>query len=351
MKANRKSTPDVKPTEVYQGVNVIKEHVPLDWDKDIYMTIGDGDDEETYAENSISKKTIKYGQLKLLVAEINFFNRYWNSTKIPNPICVYVGAAEGMHIKCLSDLYPEFEFHLYDLRPFDKILNNNPKINLHNRYFDQSDVENFKKVHDRVFFMSDIRTLSYSAESRGYKAMMENEITVWNDMLLQQQWVLDIKPYKSMLKFRLPYKNDYTIQQYPTLKVRYLTGVCWLQPWRSPTSSELRLIPNDNFEIQDWNFGKVESIIYYQNKNIRVNQPFLNPFTNKNEEIFPDIGITNDWDSLFTIQVVMDYLQKHKTLPTIQNSKLLLQYICENANPGKSLYSIRLGGNIEKDDD
>ncbi len=259
-----------------------------------------------------------------------------------------------MHIKCLHDLFPWFEYHLYDSRPFSKLLDNIPKIHLHNKYFDDQEIQKYIEIKDRIFFISDIRSLSYNAESREYQTLINNENAAYNDMKLQMDWVLSLKPYKSMLKGRFPYKNSYTKEIHPNLTIKYLSGICWLQPWRGITSTEVRLIPNDNLEIQDWNFEKIENLLFHQNK-VRDTQKFLDPFNENPEPLFPDIGIISDWDSMFTIQVSIDYLQKFNILPNLQNTKVLLKFICENANPPHSLYSNRInsciGGNTEQADE
>lgn len=350
MKAVKK-TEGILETVVYTG-SELQTSKPILWNKNLHMTIGDGDTETPYFEGSNMRNACKYGQLKLLVSEINFFNRYWDPNKIPEPICIYVGAADGMHIKALYELYPQFEYHLYDKRPFSNLLNNIDKIHLHNQYFDNDELQKYKSLAHRIFFMSDIRSLSYDNDTRGYKAMMDNENSVYKDMMMQQEWVLNLRPYKSMLKFRLPYKNDYTKTLYPNLKMKYLSGICWLQPWRASTSSELRLIPNDDLEQQDWNFEKVENIMFEQNR-VRNDQKFLNPINDQATEIFPDIGIVNDWDSVFTLQIAIDYLNKYNVLPNTDKIKKLLKYICDNANPPNTLYLHRVGGSssLNNEDD
>src|SRR5579872_5210738 len=107
------------------------------------------------------KLAIHWGQRKLLLSEIEFFTLYWDPKLIPNPICVYAGAAPGTHIDMLSKMFPAFRFELYDPNPFDmKVLGNNDKITIFtgkNGYFTDEMAQKYVGRND-IFFVSDIRT-------------------------------------------------------------------------------------------------------------------------------------------------------------------------------------------------
>src|SRR5437868_821867 len=72
-----------------------------------------------YKAGSKCKLCSPWGQRKLLLSEIEFLTIYWNAQEIPDPIVVYVGAAHGNHIPLLSEMFPSFEFHLYDPAKFN----------------------------------------------------------------------------------------------------------------------------------------------------------------------------------------------------------------------------------------
>src|SRR5690606_11262993 len=103
------------------------------------LTIGDNDPQLPYNNKNTKKTSVHFGQLKLLMSEIEFLTFYWNPS-IKNPIVVYIGAAPGTHLDMLSKMFPSFEFHLYDKLElpiiFDPILRNNPKITIHEKYFE-----------------------------------------------------------------------------------------------------------------------------------------------------------------------------------------------------------------------
>src|SRR5436853_6153729 len=80
-----------------------------------------------------AKISIHWGQRKLLLNEIEFFTLYWDQKLIPKPLCVYAGAAPGIHITLLSQMFPAFTFHLYD--PAEFKIKETPKIKIFNGLF------------------------------------------------------------------------------------------------------------------------------------------------------------------------------------------------------------------------
>ena len=69
---------------------------------------------EYHRRTDEDKIAVHWGQRKLLLSEIQFITLYWDNLDVPIPILVYAGAAPGLHIPFLSQMFPEAEFHLYD---------------------------------------------------------------------------------------------------------------------------------------------------------------------------------------------------------------------------------------------
>jgi hypothetical protein len=74
---------------------------------------------------------------------------------------------------------------------------------------------------------------------------LEVEKHVWLDNHSQARWVRIMKPAKSLLKFRCVYPHIEEFQKKPFI---YLKGDIYMQCWAAPTSTESRLIPDDNLE-------------------------------------------------------------------------------------------------------
>jgi len=288
---------------------------------------------EPYRRRENQEKTaIHWGQRKLHLSEVEFFSIYWNPQVIPNPLCVYAGAAPGIHIELLSKMFPAFTFHLYDPANFD--IEQSDRIRLFKEYFTDEVAGRYSGRND-VFFVSDIRTADYKSilnealEVRGItefnddgtpkgpygiikeankEAEVKNEDQIWGDMNMQQSWVLIMNPEHALLKFRLPYVLDGNEKI-----VQYLKGIVFWQVWAPQTSTETRLKPIKNdlgvYELSDWNTLEYEQWCFYHNIGEREQYSYINPFTDTNDPIdFPEL--LNDYDSTAEAFILRLYLEK-----------------------------------------
>lgn len=262
----------------------------------------------SYYRRQTGTNNSKWGQMKLMMTQIQFMNKYWNPSKFPNPVLLYVGAAPGSWWPLLAKMYPSFEVHLYDPMPFSKALNeyNNDttaaaKIHIHNKLFEDEDVKYWKDKHVTMF-VSDIRNTSYGQED-----IVAGDDIVINDMKLQMDWVVEINPAYSQLKFRLPFKYDKN-----TMLYSYIQGVPYYQPWVGDTSSETRLVTKSPHNITQYNIRAYEEMCMYHNTVTRnvTSRRFFNPFNNSTSSISDDLGLWNDWDSTATIYTLMEYVKK-----------------------------------------
>ena len=158
------------------------------------------------------------GQRKLLLSEIELLNM---TNKDFAYTAVYAGAAPGIHIPFLAEMFPHVTFHLYDPRPFQ--IAETERIKLHCGYFTDSTASTYADIHNLIF-VCDIR-----------RTIAENE--VWEDMLAQQKWHEIMQPELTMLKFRLPWVSD---GESPA--VCYLDGDIYLPVWGRTSTTECRLV-------------------------------------------------------------------------------------------------------------
>ena len=295
-----------------------------------------------YKSKRGDKTSIAWGQRKLLMSEIEFFTIYWDDKKIPNPHCVYAGAAPGDHIVFLSKMFPSFTFDLYDPRDFS-IEPIEGKINIYKQYFTNEEVEKYKDK-DNIFFLSDIRTDDYIDNHKtigskyGYNIKFDNynnliiekfgsnidlkdlpkpikneiqdltEKNVFGDMQLQQEWIKIMNPEHALIKFRLPYYYNNT-----DVNKTYLKGVVYWQPWAPQSSTETRLKPIRNkqtnkYEEDLWNIREYEEWCSFHNVEVRCKNIFNNIFT-ENEEPFTD-ELLNDYDSTCEAMILKLYFDK-----------------------------------------
>ncbi|CAF1028526.1 unnamed protein product [Brachionus calyciflorus] len=218
------------------------------------------------------KSTFHFGQRKLLLSEIEFLTLSFielierkDNDKI---IFIYAGAAPGIHLPFLMNIFP-FIYKYIFIDPakfnFDKSsIDKNIKYETINECFTDKMAEKMRKQYSdyEILFVSDIRTANYRILSRNI-----TELKVEQDMVDQMGWYKILKPFKSMLKFRLPYVGN---DKQAKTKIDYLDGDVYFQAWEGKTSSETRLIVNNNAGIRTYDCVEYEDMLFRFNTVERV---------------------------------------------------------------------------------
>lgn len=195
------------------------------------------------------KTVVHWGQRKLLMSEIEFLTMY----ACPGAIVVYAGAAPGSHIPVLLDMFPEIRrFDLVDPNGF--AVYPSSRIRIRQQFFTDDTAREYA-AEKHVLFISDIRTADISKLSE-----LEVEEHVWLDMCDQKRWHEIIKPRKSMLKFRLPWRRDSWSE--------YLAGFVYLPVHGPKTTTEGRFVPTDG--IMFWQNTAYEEQLFHFNTLKRV---------------------------------------------------------------------------------
>jgi len=171
-----------------------------------------------------NEKNIHYGQLKLLISEIEFL-----INKNQKLFILYIGAAPGHHLTILSQCFPENIFICFDATKFGV----NPSNNLifKRRFFVDYDSEFYASL-ENLLLISDIRG-NLSIENSEIQSFDKFEEEVSKNLEQQKNWVLDMKPQFSLLKFRFPF----TVKNYT-----YFPGEINFQVFAPVSSSETRLV-------------------------------------------------------------------------------------------------------------
>lgn len=227
--------------------------------KTFSRTINPRSRREEYVEplNEDRRDDVHWGQRKLLLSEIEFLTLEYDKVDHTKPVTVlYVGAAEGNHIYMLAkDLFPQFEYHLFDKREFYPKLAELENVKIFKRYFDDKDAKSYKGKN--LFFICDIRGLDIgkAKEHRNFESM---DTIVLDDMKMQEDWYNIMKPKSALLKFRLPWFKG---------KTKYLDGTIYFQVWQKLHSTESRLIPNGKTKYYD--HTAYEERMFYFNRHTR----------------------------------------------------------------------------------
>jgi cap2 methyltransferase len=258
------------------------------------MLLKDDDPEEEYRRRKDEDKTtISWGQRKLLLIFVSFLSNHLDK-EVKNPCILYIGAAPGVNINIVLNLFPHITIHAYDPRPFK--IKKNKRIFIYQKKF-TSQIAKFWAQEQRkkknIYLISDIRTADYTKS----KDLSENETQILEDMKLQREWVEIIKPCKCQLKFRLPY----VLPDFPD-EYEYFEGLLYKQPWAPETTTETRLVlTSPDFHYRKYSSKKYESQLFYHNATLREKKRY--------DTNIPDgIELVNDWDSCCEIRIWQDYL-------------------------------------------
>jgi len=249
-----------------------------------------------YRRRSGEVKTVEHwGQRKLLFSEIAFLLRYADADLHRVQQVLYAGAAPGNHTNFLSDLFPQMRFHLVDPAPFSA--KPTDKITLENAFFTQETATAWKGRTD--LFISDIRGLMRNLSDA------EKEAQVAVDMKRQQDWVQEIVPSASMLKFRLPFTRGQT---------DYLDGQIVFQVWGGRTTAESRLVVTredhydtdaKQFRLKPYDHGWYEDVMFHFNTETRTTYfPHDVPWEEGD-------GLDHCFDCASELAILEEYIRKY----------------------------------------
>lgn len=215
-----------------------------------------------HRRNMEVKSVISWAQRKLFLQELEFLTRFSS----PNDVVVYAGAFPGNRIAFLSQLFPDLIFILVDadmlfLECNDRLIHIQQKFNdalareLRNKYGRLD--ENGENIGSSILF---IPNSSPSPIDQDREAEEDQEASVvQTNMEDQLRWHLLMQPIKSLFKFALPYTPGNTY---------YVDGEVYLPIWGGATSTETRLVPNNNHRV--WDHTEYEEQMFYFNTRTRI---------------------------------------------------------------------------------
>jgi len=264
------------------------------------------------------------GQKKLLFAEIEFLTYVSYYVNLQDCLILYIGSAPGHHINTLKKLFPNNHFILYDLLKTEVSKDEYTKI-VQSYFTNESciDIINYKNELGKkyIVFISDIRT----------RESYEDEKSVWNDMILQQNWGIMMDADFISLKFRLPWMTDENnhlfqnnfigienkiILEDKSLdknEVFFLGGKIFLQIYPLKRSTETRLFSKKNKDGKY--FIKKYDCIDYEDKLIYFNlEQRDKDFKFKKSDQLKDIflGYDDSYDCVGEYFILYFYLKFYK---------------------------------------
>jgi cap2 methyltransferase len=138
-----------------------------------------------------------------------------------------------------------------------------------------------------VLFISDIRTCDPDIDTAA-----ESEIRIASDMQVQQRWHCLMQPYRSMLKFRLPWDG---------MCCEYLAGDVYFPVWGRQSTTECRLVTFvDSVAQMEYNHKKYESQMFYFNCVLRPSR--------YDHGVWAE-GVDHCYDCKAEVEILKRYLQ------------------------------------------
>jgi hypothetical protein len=169
------------------------------------------------------RSTLHWGVRKLLLSEIDFLRTHSQ----PGMLVVYAGAAPGIHIPKLAELFPALSFLLLDVAQFRIEDSERVEIWEQEEAFSDATLADVVKRPEPKLFISDIRTASLlPAAERN-----DGDASVVDDMNRQLDWYKALSPVASLLKFRLPWEEGTT---------SYMVGDIYFSCFGPQTTTETR---------------------------------------------------------------------------------------------------------------
>lgn len=259
--------------------------------KDKYKYIDKFDEikEALAFDGKIHPKNIHWGQMKLFISELQFLMLYPDVE-----IIVYAGAAGGRHIPVLSALFPTKLFVLFDPGNFEILPSKN--IIIRNEFFTEETVKEFSGGKTSNFlFVTDIRSTRNPDK-------FKFEESIYEDMERQKNWIKDMKPVASLIKFRLTFPLDFPkssplYQIGKTKKQTYLDGELILQAFEKEVSTEMRLlVDGKNIRDKVYDIEEIEQKLFFFNTKFRPSTFWeAHPFWGKNYDTLKFYEVTKEW--------------------------------------------------------
>lgn len=256
------------------------------------LVLNQDDPEKEYEKPKSKMSKIDNKQLKLIVSEMDFLNRTIEYKENHKDILIYIGTSIK-HIQYLQNLYPYFEYFIYDTN-ITGFNDNDIPLFLEQR-------NNGKKIYLISTFSSNIEILEKQIkEKNDISLFQQKEKILYDDLLEQKRIVNAIRPDKAFLKFRMPHiYNDYLNED-----LKYFDGVIFKLPFAPFKTSECRLLcQQDSYEqIVNWDHKKITKQLYFFNDVIREHK-VITPINVEN--------IPNIYDMGVLINIIIDYFKLH----------------------------------------
>ena len=218
---------------------------------------------------------------------------------------LYVGAAPGLHIWKLADLFPKCDFELWD--PLEIKTPDRKNIIKFTAPFTDQDAREYSKYGKKILFISDILNLNVWKSIRNDDSDELYKL-VDSDMDAQKKWCQIIVPKIAYMKFRLPYDGSLC---------KYFVGTLYLNPYLSVTSEAL-LSTSDYETLVPYDSEEFDGKISYYHATYRCNEPKKTIWF----DIMQENKIKYIHDNIQALKIANMYVMSKKDYPKTKKKQL-----------------------------
>ncbi|CAF3456712.1 unnamed protein product [Rotaria sp. Silwood1] len=240
--------------------------------------------------------TEHWGTRKLLLTDIEFLTNYGRARKY---LVIYIGAAPGIHINYLSELFPDLEFVLIDTKKVET--KKTPKIHIRSGEFIDDIVKEYSKSRKELLLICDIHAF-------GAQDDIDENLAI--DMVNQKEWHLSMKPSASLLTLHFSRTQN---------RLQYFEGDLILEPWGSRHPSGCRLVVQKGARMIDYNIKNLKSCMDYFQNVLRTNY-----YEHDVKDLNTD-GLDHCYDCRSEIFILSRYLEKVQKISVEQIPKTVLR--------------------------
>ena len=273
------------------------------------------------AATFIPAPNVVWNDRSLVLAMIDFMNKYGDTKKYPVPLIV----VDGIHnitdrvTSLWQSFYPHAYFYIYS--PGNQVKNQSKTMNVYNKNIAAADIKqwhSFQQQRKSVFFFSALPTSS------------DNWMDIQKQLLNQQQICAGISPEKCSLEFKISMGSMPISFNYPQ---QYLTKYVW------GSSNKVRILAGN--KITPIDLTKLKQQLAYFN-NTKSTLEYVNPFTGDKTPVAAP-NLLNDWNSMAETMILSDFFKNKNTAYNAPAIKTYSDFISGNLSPVKkeTLFNLR----------
>jgi hypothetical protein len=295
------------------------------------------------------------GQKKLLYSEIEFYNKISTVYNLNDILVVYVGSGHGVHEPIIFDMFPELDFYMIDPVHYKfkhSITANKDRFFYYQGYYTDNSYKrviewNKERHNKKIAFICDIRT-SYT------NTREVDEWDVFNNMLSQQKWCIQLNSVAYLLKLRfplirrnikyeffqydIPQNNNTLIKKFKKYRkngFKYLKGKIMVQIYAPSESTETRLLHvrksiDEQFDYDNYDIFKYNFNCFYFNF---IDKLKIYKYKESDQIKEHVIGYDDSYESVCEYYIMYHYFKEYKKeKPTLEKIIKLLEYNINNYN-------------------